>query len=84
MFAETSLTPKRKSSPLASRKELITEIVNHGTDFDNLFERKTASQVAEILDNFLKGGGDEGGEVSEPASSDDAEDLDSAMKSLGV
>jgi hypothetical protein len=63
---------------------LITEIVNHGTDFDNLFERKTASQVAEILDNFLKGGGDEGGEVSEPASSDDAEDLDSAMKSLGV
>ena len=84
MFAETSLTPKRKSSPLASRKELITEIVNHGTDFDNLFERKTASQVAEILDNFLKGGGDEGGDVSEPASSDDAEDLDSAMKSLGV
>ena len=84
MFAETSLTPKRKPSPLASRKELITEIVNHGTDFDNLFERKTASQVAEILDNFLKGGGDEGGDVSEPASSDDAEDLDSAMKSLGV
>jgi gp32 DNA binding protein like len=84
MFAETSLTPKRKSSPLASRKELITEIVNHGTDFDNLFERKTASQVAEILDNFLKGGGDEGGDVSEPASSDDVEDLDSAMKSLGV
>ena len=84
MFAETSLTPKRKSSPPASRKELLTEIVNHGTDFDNLFERKTASQVAEILDNFLKGGGDEGGDVSEPASSDDAEDLDSAMKSLGV
>ena len=84
MFAETSLTPKRKSSPLASRKELITEIVNHGTDFDNLFERKTASQVAEILDNFLKGGGDEGGDVSETANSDDVEDLDSAMKSLGV
>jgi len=83
LFAETSLTPKRKASPLASRKELMTEIINHGTDFDNLFERRTASQVAEILDSFLKGGSDEGGDVSD-AASDEAEDLDSALKGLGV
>jgi hypothetical protein len=83
LFAETSLTPKRKASPLASRKELMTEIINHGTDFDNLFERRTASQVAEILDSFLKGGSDEGGDVSDVAT-DEAEDLDSALKGLGV
>lgn len=83
MFAETSLTPKRKSSPLASNKERINEFVNHELNFDTMFEKKTTSQVAEILDIFLKGGSDEGGDVSETADSG-VEDLDSALRGLGV
>ena len=83
LFAETNLTPKRKSSPLAARKELITELVNHGTDFDTMFERKSASQVAEILDEFLNGPSDEGGD-STSATDNGGEDLDSALKELGV
>lgn len=83
-YAGASCTPKRKSSPLHSKKETITELLNHGLDFDAMFERKTASQVAEILDEFLNGGSDdEGGDVS-TSTDDSAEDLDSALKTLGV
>jgi hypothetical protein len=83
MYAETNLTPKRKSSSLAARKELVLELLNHGTDFDSMFERKTVSQVAEILDEFLNGPSDEGGD-STNASEDGGADLDSALKDLGV
>ena len=83
MYPETSLTPKRKSSPLAAKKDLVTELLNHGTDFDSMFDRKTASQVAEILDEFLNGPSDEGGD-STNATEDGGEDLDSALKDLGV
>jgi hypothetical protein len=83
LYPETSLTPKRKSSPLADKKETITELVNHGTDFDSLFERKTASQVAEILDEFLNGPSDEGGDPTN-ATDDGGQDLDSALKDLNV
>ena len=65
------------------KKELMTELVNHGTDFDSLFERKTASQVAEILDEFLNGPSDEGGD-STNASDDGGVSLDAALKDLGV
>jgi hypothetical protein len=82
-YAGASFTPKRKSSPLATKKELVTALVNHGTNFDTLFERKSSSQVAEILDQFLRGGSDEGGDET-TATNDGEQDLASAMKELGV
>lgn len=82
-YPETVIVPKRKSTVLANRKDLITELVNHGTNFDTMFEHRSASQVAEALDQFLRGGSDEGGDDTN-ATDDGEQDLDSAMKELGV
>ncbi len=84
MYPDTSVTAKRKSSPLAAKKETIDDLMNHGLDFDVIFEKKTTGQVAEALDVYLKGGNDEGGDVSHEAASDEAVDLDAALKHLGV
>jgi len=82
-FAEAVMTPKRKSTPLAQTKKEIEDFLSHGLDFNAIFERKTTGQVAEALDKFLNGGSEEGGDVS-TAASGEAEELDSALKSLGV
>ena len=95
-YPEPEFETKRKASSLSSNKEMAKSFLNHGIDFDTLFERKTSGQVAEILDTFLNGGSDEGGDFSESTDSGEKEsdskdtsdgevvDLDTALKGLGV
>ena len=65
-FPQTTITPRRKSSPLASPEEEITELLNSMPDFTEVFEsaRKTPSEIQQMLDEFL-------------LSEDDAEDVSS-------
>ena len=63
-FPQTTITPRRKPSPLADTEEKITEALNQIPDFDSVFERKTPQQVQTMLDEFL-------------LSEDDAEDVSS-------
>jgi len=58
-FPQTKLQPRRRSSPLCQDgPEKCTELMESIPNFDDLFERKTADQVASLLDTFLSGGED--------------------------
>ena len=82
LYTDISFTPKRKSSVLSEDKALRDKLINHGTDFEAIFDRKTTSQVADILDKFLNSGADEGGDSM--STTGDADELDSALKDLGI
>ena len=54
-FPQTTLTPRRRSSPLAETEETVQTYLETIPDVDTLFERKTSTQVQEMLDTFLAG-----------------------------
>lgn len=72
LFPTTSVTPRRKSSPLTTDRELLDELLETSVDFTTLFERKTPDQVEQILDRHLLG--DEKEEVVKGGKADDGED----------
>ena len=54
-FPQTTLTPRRRPSPLADTPEKINEYLESVPDFSSVFERKTSEQVQAMLDEFLLG-----------------------------
>ena len=55
-FPQTSITPRRQSSPLcADGPEKCRELMDNIPDVNTLFERKSVEQVEQILDKFLAG-----------------------------
>ena len=57
-FPQTSITPRRKPSPLASSEAEISAFLDQIPDFAEVFERKTPQQVQNMLDEFLLGESD--------------------------
>ena len=72
LFPTTSVTPRRKSSPLSTDRDLLEELLEINVDFAALFDRKTPDQVEQILDRHLLG--DEKEEVVKGGKADDGED----------
>jgi hypothetical protein len=56
-FPKTDLVPKRKSSPLAPKKEIVS-ILESVPEMEGLFSRKTTSEVQAILESFLDPSGE--------------------------
>ena len=52
-FPQTTITPRRKPSPLCPSAEEIAARLDQVPVFDDVFERKTAQQVQTMLDEFL-------------------------------
>ena len=63
-FPQTTIVPRRKSSPLAKTDDDIAGLLDSIPDFDEVFEsaRKTPTEIQQMLDEYLLG-------------EDDAEDL---------
>ena len=54
MYPETTLTPKRKSTPLASGNKGIQEIIGNIKPIDEVFQVTPVSEIKERLSEFLK------------------------------
>jgi len=54
-FPQTTITPRRKSSPLSASEEQIGQLLDQIPDFGSVFDRKTPQQVQAMLDEFLLG-----------------------------
>ena len=52
-FPQTSITPRRKPSPLAPTQDEIAARLDQVPNYDEVFERKTPEQVQTMLDEFL-------------------------------
>ena len=67
MFPTTTITPRRRSSPIVTDKKFREELLGVDVDFATLFERKSSQQVSEALDRFLSGddGSSEDGDTSD-------------------
>jgi len=54
-FPQTSLTPRRRPSPLHENKETLKSYIDNVPEFSTVFDRKTPEQVQVMLDEFLLG-----------------------------
>jgi hypothetical protein len=54
-FPQTTITPRRKSSPLTKTKKQTKDYLEQVPDVTTLFEKKSPNQVQEMLDQFLLG-----------------------------
>ncbi|MAF26067.1 hypothetical protein CL634_10920 [bacterium] len=52
-FPHTKIQPRRHNSALSDTSETTSELLESVPDFDSLFDRKTSTAVAAILDEFL-------------------------------
>ena len=53
-FPQTKITPRRRSSALSTDEtQTSADMLEQVPDFDDLFERKSAEEVAAMLDQFL-------------------------------
>jgi|TARA_R110000824_G_scaffold175566_3_gene354109 hypothetical protein len=57
-FPQTSITPRRRPSPLTDTEEGISTYLSQVPVFNDVFERKTPEQVQIMLDEFLLGESD--------------------------
>ena len=59
MYPETTITPRRRSSPLCNEavggSARCRELLDSIPEFDGLFERKTPEDVGRLLDEWLEG-----------------------------
>lgn len=82
-FPEPFMTPRRKASPLSADKEVMKSVLETDIDLDTLFERRTTSEAAVMLDEYLKGGVEEGGD--EPVgTADESDDVEAALNRAGI
>ena len=83
-FPQTTLTPRRRSSPLAETEETVQTYLETIPDVDTLFDKKTSTQVQEMLDTFLAGEEDAEDNSSETTKykSGKGNDVDSAFNEL--
>ena len=87
-FPQTSITPRRRSSPLCEDgPEKCRELLESIPDFSNLFERKSVEDVEKILDAYLSG--DESAEARstestkyDNKSTGETSDVETAFKDL--
>jgi hypothetical protein len=87
MFPTTTVTPRRRSSPVVADKKTRDELLSVHVDFANLFERKSPEQVSQILDRFLSGdeageAGEDGEEIVKTAGTATKTDVDRAFEDL--
>ena len=54
-FPQTTITPRRRSSPLVEDKNKVSELLESIPDFSGLFEKKSYQDVQALLDEFLLG-----------------------------
>ena len=54
-FPQTTLTPRRRPTPLMEDPEVTAKMLESVPDMSDLFERKTPEQIQTILDEFLLG-----------------------------
>ena len=54
-FPQTTLTPRRRPSPLAETEEETNKFLESIPEFNSLFEKKSSDQVRTMLDEFLLG-----------------------------
>ena len=56
-FPQTTITPRRRSSPLSDSSDTTAGLLDSIPDFDEVFEsaRKTPSEIQQMLDEFLLG-----------------------------
>jgi len=52
-FPQTTITPRRKTSPISEDGEQAKEFLESVPEFESVFDRKTPSQVQEMLDEFI-------------------------------
>jgi len=52
-FPQTTITPRRRNSPLVEKEEDIQSLLEQVPDYSTVFERKTPEQVQGMLDEFL-------------------------------
>ena len=54
-FPQTTITPRRKSSPLSNDEDVTAGMLDSIPNFDEVFEtaRKTPSEIQQMLDEFL-------------------------------
>ena len=52
-FPQTTIIPRRKSSPLSKSNDTINTYLESIPDFDEVFERKSPQQVQSMLDEYL-------------------------------
>ena len=83
-FPQTTITPRRRPSPLAKTDEEIQSLLTQIPDYNTVFERKTPEQVQALLDEFLLGE-DDAEDVSSEASkyiNKEVSSVDQAFKEL--
>jgi hypothetical protein len=76
LFPATNVTPRRKSSPLTSDRDLTQELLETEIDYTSIFERKTPEQVAQVLDRFLLGDDKEEIEKGGSKTASEEDDID--------
>lgn len=52
-FPQTSITPRRKTTKLFDEDEKVTAALTQIPDFDSVFEKKSATEVQSMLDDFI-------------------------------
>lgn len=90
-FPQTKLTPRRRSSVLCDEAvggdDRCAELLENIPDFDNIFERKSTSDVAAMLDEYLSGDESAEGSSTETTRYSDSsettgQDVDAAFDEL--
>ena len=86
-FPQTTIVPRRKSSPLAKTDDDIAALLDSIPDFDEVFEsaRKTPSEIQQMLDEYLLGEDDAedlSTETTKYETSSPASDVDKAFDEL--
>jgi len=88
-FPQTSITPRRRPSPLVETQEEINQHLESIPDTSTVFERKTSEQVQAMLDEFLLGetSAEESSKETEKfggakSTSDDTKSVDEAFSEL--
>ncbi len=84
-FPQTSITPRRRPSPLAEDETQIARYLDQIPDFTTVFERKSPAQVQVMLDEYLLGEEDAeelSTETTKYANSGGTNNIDQAFKEL--
>ncbi len=81
-FPQTSITPRRRPSPLLESEEDTNKALDNIPDFDTVFDKKTPEQVQGMLDEFLLGSEDAESVSSETQKYSDNKDTTSVEKAF--
>ena len=85
-FPQTTITPRRRSSPLCDDavggSERCAELLDNIPEFDGLFTRKTSQEIQGMLDEWLAGEDSAGEDVVKYDSTNSATSVDNAFNEL--